>query len=157
MQENAEDVLDYVRLMLEAKLLQWRRENMPEIPLLLRQTDSKIGSSDKGTDSRHSPLLDLWRLWQQELDLLSMEHPAVELLQLSSEAENLEWDPLGDDSLPPLTQGDDQLNLALMSEVSERLKDVRKAFTSTITDQEVNPEAVERLDREAYALSCMSN
>ena len=84
--------MDYVRLALEAKLLQWRQEGMPEIPLLLRQNDNQ--SAQKRELKNHSKLLDLWRLWHQEVDSVSLEFNTSDLLQLMMEAEGLEWEPL---------------------------------------------------------------
>lgn len=139
-----EDVLDYVRLALEAKLLQWRKEGMPEIPLLLRQND--IQSAQKKVSQNHSKLLDLWRLWHQEVDSVSLEFNTSELLQLMTEAEGLEWEPC-DDILPPLRQGDDhQFNLELMSEVTGKLKQMQ-----SLSPEEMNieDENIERLEKEA--------
>lgn len=150
--------MDCVRLMLEAKLLQWRKEGMPEIPLLLRQPEAKPHQEQYGKNK--STLLDLWRLWQQELDSTTIEYSAAELLHLTSEAESIEWDPLRDDPLPPLQHRDDQLNLELIAKVTETLKDMQNKFklqgNEGYSQQQVDPDTVERLEREAYILSCMS-
>jgi hypothetical protein len=139
-----EDVLDYVRLALEAKLLQWRQEGMPEIPLLLRHNDNQ--STQKNEFKSHSKLLDLWRLWHQEVDSVSLEFNTSELLQLMTEAENLEWEPC-DDILPPLTHGDDhQFNLQLMSEVAFKLKQMQ---SSPPEEMNIEEETIKRLEKEA--------
>ena len=125
---------------------------MPEIPLLLRQAESKRKDMPIGKDN--SMLLDLWRLWLQELD--RMEHPAADIQQLTSEAESLEWDPLGDDSVVPPFQSnnDQQLNLELMAKVSDKLKEMQNKFKVELSD---DADIVDRLEREAYILSCISN
>ena len=68
--------MDYVRLALEAKLLQWRKEGMPEIPLLLRHNEN----NQQTQSNNYSKLLDLWRLWHQEMDCVSLEFNTSEVL-----------------------------------------------------------------------------
>ncbi|XP_032797387.2 uncharacterized protein LOC116933793 isoform X3 [Daphnia magna] len=138
-----EDVLDYVRLALEAKLLQWRKEGMPEIPFLLKRNDNQPAYS-------HSTLLDLWRLWHQEVDSVSLEFSISELLQLMVEAESLEWEPC-DDTLPPVRlEGDDhQFNLELMSQVAGKLKNMQPSSSSFSEEMDIEEDNIERLEREA--------
>lgn len=141
--------------MLEAKLLQWRREGLPEIPLLLRQTESP----KEKNNNHQSSLLDLWRLWMQEVDMIGINHCAQEMLQLVSEAESLEWDPLRDDGSFQPIQGDDQLNLQLMSQVGEQLKAMRNESIELGNEDEGKKpdlDVIARLENEAYLLSCMS-
>ncbi|KAK4005132.1 hypothetical protein OUZ56_006855 [Daphnia magna] len=138
-----EDVLDYVRLALEAKLLQWRKEGMPEIPFLLKRNANQPAYS-------HSTLLDLWRLWHQEVDSVSLEFSISELLQLMVEAESLEWEPC-DDTLPPVRlEGDDhQFNLELMSQVAGKLKNMQPSSSSFSEEMDIEEDNIERLEREA--------
>jgi hypothetical protein len=135
--------MDYVRLALEAKLLQWRQEGMPEIPLLLRQNDNQ--SAQKRELKNHSKLLDLWRLWHQEVDSVSLEFNTSDLLQLMMEAEGLEWE-LCEDILPLLRHGDDhQLNKELMSEVEGKLKQMQ----SSPEEMNIEEDTIKRLENEA--------
>ena len=135
--------MDYVRLTLEAKLLQWRQEGMPEIPLLLRQNDNQ--SAQKKELKNHSKLLDLWRLWHQEVDSVSLEFNTSDLLQLMMEAEGLEWEPC-EDILPLLRHGDDhQLNKELMSEVEGKLKQMQ----SSPEEMNIEEDTIKRLENEA--------
>ncbi len=150
--------MDYVRLALEAKLLQWRKEGMPEIPLLLRHNEH-----NQQAQNSHSKLLDLWRLWHQEMDSfhVNLDFNTSELLQLMSEAEGLEWEPC-DDTLSSSKQGDDhQFNLELMSEVSIKLKELHTPNDiikeSEDEDIDVDIATIERLEREASRLSPLSH
>lgn len=143
MHSPEEDILDYVRLALEAKLLQWRKEGMPKIPLLLKQNDNQ-------PDNSHSELLELWRLWHQEMDSLSLEFSASELIQLMVEAENLEWDPCDDPIRLFRLEGDDlQFNLELMSQVADKLKNMQPFPPLCPEEMDIEEDDIERLEREA--------
>ena len=146
---------------LEAKLLQWRKEGMPEIPLLLRHNEN----NQQTQSNTYSKLLDLWRLWHQEMDCVSLEFNTSELLQLMSEAENInQWEPC-DDTLPcTKSQGDDhQFNLELMSEISIKLKELHNLAPErtderslSAEDEDIDNATIERLEREASRLSPLS-
>ena len=91
--------------------------------------------------------------------MIGINHCAQEMLQLVSEAESLEWDPLRDDGSYPPIQGDDQLNLQLMSQVGEQLKAMRnEPIELGSKDEDLKPDLdiIARLENEAYLLSCMS-
>lgn len=155
LQHADEDVIDYVRLTLEAKLLQWSKEGLPEIPLLLRHNENHPQS--RANNQFHSDLLDIWRLWHQEMDSLSLDYNIADLFQLMTEAESLEWDISDDNNLSSTKQqGEDHsFNLELMSQVSIKLKEMYPTVSDDegIEDEDIDIAAIERLEREASRLS----
>ena len=108
-------MLDVVKLALEAKHLQWTLEGVPEIPLLLRHVES----SDKCFKSP-SLLLDLWRLWHQEMDYTNLEFPSADINRLAAEAATMNWEPYRVD-LPPL-QVDNRIDKALIDKVQAKME-----------------------------------
>ena len=78
-------------------------------------------------------------------------------MQLSVEAENLPWEPTANDEPPSLQQqqhparADDQLNKDLMSVISSKL--VSMSDHSLIESNNLDPETIKRLEREAFNLS----
>merc|ERR1712105_285241 len=66
--QTNEDVLDLVRLALEAKLLQWRNEN--HFPAI----SSSLGPC--ATVGTFSQLLNLWCLWHSEINSACQTHSA---------------------------------------------------------------------------------
>ena len=146
--------MDYVRLTLEAKLLQWSKEGMPEIPLLLRHNEHQH-SHNRSNSTHHSKLLDVWRLWHQEMDSFNLDYNIAELFQLMTEAEGLKWE-IDDDSPSPVSQEDNHsFNLELMSQVSTKLKEFCSAISDDISidEEDIDMAAIERLEREAMRLS----
>lgn len=148
-QESNEDILDLVRLTLEMKQLQWKKEGtIPEIPLLLRQSEQASHSCKSSSN-----LLDLWRLWHQEIDTVGLEYSSTKLLQLIAEAENLPWEPSVDDGIQQHSSQlarDNELNEQLICEVNTKLKELNRSL-------DVDPSDVQRLEREVFLLSCMSS
>lgn len=155
MQQANEDVLEIIRLNLEAKLLEWKKEGFPEIPILLRGLWER--KDQLSADENYSHLLTLWRPWVEEAEIVSQEHNSNKLMQLSVEAENLPWEPTANDEPPSLQQqqhparADDQLNKDLMSVISSKL--VSMSDHSLIESNNLDPETIERLEREAFNLS----
>lgn len=151
-QQVEDDPVELVRLTLEAKLLQWQKEGMPEIPLLLRQPQLQVLQEN---EKNNSPLLDLWRLWIQELDTQSLEHEPYGLLQLLAQAETLDWEP-SEEATQPTSQVDDQLNSELMDSTSLKLKNLLAASIKEVEDpQNIDIAAIERLENEAFMLATM--
>lgn len=126
---------------------------MPEIPLLLRYSENQ---SNDHQEQNHSKLLDLWRLWHQEIDCLCLEFNSSDLIQLMTEAEGLNWE-LNCDTLSPVKQ-DNQFNLDLMSEVTEKLKEISSVSKDEFSEElDVDFSSIEKLEREGIRLSLRSS
>ena len=156
-QQANEEVLEIIRLNLEAKLLEWKKDGFPEIPILLRGLWEK--KDQLSADENYSHLLTLWRLWVEEAEIVSQEHNSNKLMQLSVEAENLPWEPTANDEPPSFqlqqARADDQLNKDLMSVISSKL--VAMSDHNLIESNNLDPETIERLEREAFNLSSISS
>jgi hypothetical protein len=153
MQQANEEVLDIIRLNLEAKLMEWKKEGFPEIPILLRGLWEKKEQSSPA-DENYSHLLTLWRLWVEEAEIISQEHNSNKVMQLSVEAENIPWEPILNDELPSSQQqpgADDQLNKDLMLVINSKLEAMKKH--NVRQGNNLDPETIERLEREAFNLS----
>lgn len=139
---------------MEAKSLQWLKEGIPEIPLLLKYNEDV---PPHGRAAVHSRQLDLWRLWQQEMDYISQDFYIPEMLELFGEAENLQLEDSSDDTVSTsIKQGNEhQFNLQLMSSVSAKLKQIPLSISDEISidEEDIDIAAIERLEREASRLS----
>lgn len=153
MQQANEEVLDIIRLNLEAKLLEWKKEGFPEIPILLRGLWEKK-EQPSPSDENYSHLLTLWRLWVEEAEIISQEHNSNKVMQLSVEAENIPWEPILNDEFPSSQQqpgADDQLNKDLMLVINSKLEAMKKH--NVMQGNNLDPATIERLEREAFNLS----
>lgn len=139
--------MDHVRLFLEAKFLQWTIEGMPEIPLLLRQNEN---SHNKTSNLGQSRLLDLWRLWHQEIDVMSLEMNPKDILDLINEAESIEVEECDSDPTTTKREDDFQLNLELMGSVTFGLKVMQSQMLQKCINrgEQIDFEGLDRLERE---------
>ena len=141
--------MDYVRLTLEAKCLQWTKEGMPEIPAHFKQQQNTHPHS-KANSFVQSRLLDLWRLWHQEVD--SLDANPKDILHLMSEAESSELGACEVD-VSMKQEEDLQLNLELMQDVAMQLKEMQsQGFQACFNSgEDIELAAIERLEKEASA------
>lgn len=85
-----------------------------------------------------------------------MEYEPFNILQLHSQAENIDWES-SDESAPPVPSVDDQVNSELMTSTSLKLKNMLAAAVKDVEDpQDIDITAMERLENEAFLFSTMS-
>ena len=137
--------MDLVRLTLETKLLQWKNEELPIIPQLIEKHSIATGSDNQ------SLLLDLWRLWEKETDLFSLDCRPSDLLRLTEEAEAMIWDSKKENHLQELSQLDDSINSSLINSVMTKLKEMQDVNLESCSE-DIDVDDIDRLQQEAFLL-----
>ena len=135
--------MDLVKLTLESKMLQWRKEGMPKIPFLLEQRNNRSSSP-----KLQSSILDLWRLWHQEVDHMNFEFTPADIIQLMTEAENSSWEPSSIPTMHNTLNINNDLNAELMPSINSYFE-INQQIAQ---NKEVDSKDILRLVQEASVL-----
>lgn len=138
--------MDLVKLTLEAKMLQWKSEQLPIITQLIEK------HSKSTTNNNQSLFLDVWHLWEKEISLHSSEYQSGDLLRLAEEADSLSWEPRKENH--PMEQNplDDSINSSLMSKVIYELRQLQDVCLEQYPEY-IDVNDIERLQHEAFLMS----
>ena len=138
--------MDLVRLTLEAKMLQWKNEQLPIVHQLIDKHNNLSGQLSQ------SLLLDVWHVWEKEMDQVSLDFCCRDMMRLADEAETLSEDSCKDGLSLEHSLPDDTISSSLMNDVITYLLQLQDIHLQSYPEV-IDINDMERLQHEAFLLS----
>ena len=126
-------------------MLQWKNEQLPIVHQLIDKHNNLSGQLSQ------SLLLDMWHVWEKEMDQVSLDFCCHDMMRLADEAETLSEDSCKDGLSLEHCLPDDTISSSLMNDVITYLLQLQDIHLQSYPEI-IDIDDMERLQHEAFLL-----